>query len=200
MTTEDVVPAKMTNAERTEVAQVIKRNFKVAISGIEQHKKLLIAEFEAALAKKWSPFEDAWKAAFEVAQRAVAESNEIVKDEYLRMGGPKEFAPSLDLGWNSRGENAAAGRRTELRRVAHSRIDAEAARAKLELRRREAEMLTELSKTVIRSEEALAFLNNVPSLDSLMPHLTIEAVAEEVEGSKRIERDALPSWKRHWDG
>ena len=84
------------------------------------------------------------------------------------------FAPQL-LGpsWYQRGANAVASRRTELRRVATTRIAALEKGAKAEIERRSLEVQERIIVAGLASAEARAFLDSIPAVDSLMPPLRL---------------------------
>ena len=94
------------------------------------------------------------------------------------MGVRKEFRPSLHVGWYDRGENADAKRRTELRKVAQTRLEARARAAKLEVERHEVTVLEKLAAGALESTEAKAFLEAIPSASELMPTVTLAELEE----------------------
>jgi hypothetical protein len=166
----------MTKGERDELSKLVRLNFRVARGGIDQRKTELIADFEASLAKKWSLYDELWKDSVKVAKAAVKQTNKVIAERYAETGAPPEFAPELSMGWFSRGENESASRRGELRKVAVTRIEAKAIAAKQTLNEKEAAVLTKLARTALHSEEARAFLDEVPSLEALMPTISVEAI------------------------
>ena len=80
------------------------------------------------------------------------------------------------MAWYRRGENAASQRRTELRRVAKTEIDALEARAKTEIERVSVEQQTALISDGLTSEAAQAFLEQMPTAENLMPVLDMEQI------------------------
>jgi hypothetical protein len=94
-----------------------------------------------------------------------------------QLGIPEAFRPRIGgVSWIQRGENAVAGRRTELRRVARSRIDALTAAAKVEIERRSVDVQTTLISGGLESEEAKAFLETMPTPEQLMPPVALTEI------------------------
>ncbi len=74
-------------------------------------------------------------------------------------------------------------RRTELRRVAKSRIEAIERHAVTEIQSRSIEGQTRLALAGLTTEGAKAFLTDLPTIETLMPGLSYEAIAGEAEPS-----------------
>ncbi len=109
----------MTKGERDELSKLIRLNFRVARGAMGERKAELIADFEEALVKRWSVYDDAWKDSVQLAEAAVEEGNRVIAEKYAEDGAPPEFAPQLSMGWYSPvAENVSASRRAELRKVA----------------------------------------------------------------------------------
>lgn len=164
----------MSRTEHDELAGIVKRNFRVARASIDQQKARVMADFEAALAHQWDPVELAAEELIREAQAAVARANRHVAERFVQLGLPKDWAPRAIVHWSSRGDNMFGDRRAELRRAATTRAEAQAKDAKLELDKREAELLTTLATTALTSEAARAFLGQVPALAELIPPLEVE--------------------------
>ena len=86
---------------------------------------------------------------------------------------PESFRPELRVSWYSRGENADKERRTELRNVAESELEARAQRAKCAIERAEAELLIQITADGLTTKAARAFLEALPTVDQLMPNLQL---------------------------
>ena len=136
-----------------------------------------MADFEKKISAIFSYDDDeTWKAAYTSAEQAVAEAKVVIAQRCRELGIPPEFAPNIDVAWYRRGENAASQRRTELRRVAKTEIDALEARAKTEIERVSVEQQTALISDGLTSEAAQAFLEQMPSAENLMPVLDMEQI------------------------
>ncbi len=167
----------MTRAERTDLGALIRRREKLLKTAAKQRALELIADFEKQISAVFSYDDDeTWGKAYSAAEHAVNEAKAVVAQRCRELGIPAEFAPDLSLGWYGRGENAVNQRRTELRRVAKTKIDALEARAKTEIERVSVEQQTALISDGLTSEAAQAFLAQMPTAENLMPMIDIEQI------------------------
>jgi hypothetical protein len=137
-----------------------------------------------------------WREAFDSAQQAVTELNARIREQCEQAGIPARFAPSAGLGWRERGQNITAGRRTELRRVAQSRVAADTKSAKAEIERRSIEVQTQLVAGGLISDEAKAFLDAMPTVEHLMPTLDIAQIEGEAKPWDAKSELSLRPWER----
>ena len=167
----------MTRGERTDLGALIRRREKLLKTAAKQRALELMADFEKKISAIFSYDDDeTWKAAYTSAEQAVAEAKVVIAQRCRELGIPPEFAPNIDVAWYRRGENAASERRTELRRVAKTEIDALEARAKTEIERVSVEQQTALISDGLTSEAAQAFLEQMPTAENLMPVLDMEQI------------------------
>ncbi len=167
----------MTRAERTDLGALIRRREKLLKTAAKQRAAELLANFEKQISTIFSYDDDeTWKAAFASAEKAVGDAKAVIAEQCRKLGIPPEFAPDLSLGWYGRGENAVSQRRTELRRVAKTEIDALEARAKTEIERVSVEQQTALISDGLTSVAAQAFLEQMPTAENLMPVLDMEQI------------------------
>jgi hypothetical protein len=189
----------MTKADRDELRRVVRMRAKVAHNGIEARRAELLADFEAQMAAKYD-FDDArWSEITATAATAIREGDRQIADICGEVGIPEEFRPRLALSWRDRGENAVAGRRAELRKVAATRLDALAKAAKVSIDRAELDACTDLAAGALQTDEARAWLERQPTIDQLMPPLDLA----EMEARRRAGEGAL-DWKERprgrWEG
>jgi hypothetical protein len=171
------ITVKMTKTERSELGQLIRKRERVMKSQAAERAALMLAEFDAQSARIYSFDDDEiWEKATREARKIVGDSNAKIKTRCRELGIPSEFAPSLDLGWYARGQNAVASRRTELRRMAKSRIDAIECEACTKIERRSLEAQTEVIANGLESAAAREFLEKMPSLESLMPQVDAKEI------------------------
>ena len=163
--------AAMTKAEREELAKVARMNARVTKSDVEARQRELLAEVEAQLAAQYRADHEAWRDLVEQANRMLAEVDAEIGGRSEAMGLLEKFRPHVGTIWMDRGENRLASRRAELRKVAQSRAEADARRAKVEVDRRTAEICTQLAAGGLTSPEAQAFLDAMPRVDELLPTL-----------------------------
>ncbi len=163
----------MTRAERLELAKVVRLRAKVTLHDIDQKVAQQLAHVEAQLAAQYSPNHEKWAHITKRAGELVAQGDKEIATLCREMGIPPSFRPSLHISWIARGENAAAGRRIELRRIAQAQLEAQARTAKCAVERREAELLTEITAGGLTSDAAREFLAALPTPDELMPALEL---------------------------
>jgi hypothetical protein len=119
-----------------------------------------------------------------IAEKMVAEADAEIAKRCRDLGIRPEFRPGLGLAWYGRGENAEAARRTELRKVAQTRLEANARAAKVEVERQVAALLTDLAASALSSDDAKAFQDEMPTPEQLMPGVTILELEEKIEDNE----------------
>lgn len=143
-------------------------------------------EFEAQLARIYSFNEDeVWAMAVDAAKRATADAQKVIRARCRELGIPVEFAPSVHFDWYGRGQNAVKERRTELRKVAQSKIEAITLAAKTRIERMSMEAQTEVIASGLESAAARAFLNEMPPIEQLMPPVDPVEVKALVDGTRK---------------
>lgn len=168
---------QMTKAEREDLIRLVKQREKVAKTAAEQRSAAMLAEFEQQVSAQHSfNNNDVWKAAVEAAVEAAKKANEQVTAESEKLGIPKEFQPKLHFSWARRGENEYRERRDELRRVAKAEIDAMEKVARVQIESMSVQAQTEIIAHGLNSEAAVAFLNSLPAIESMMPVLDITSI------------------------
>jgi hypothetical protein len=178
----------MSSRERSELALLVRRREKLAKADVDSLAAAREADFEAQLAKTYDRYAEAWREQYERAERAVEDLNETIWAEFEEAGVPPEFSPSARMSWSSRGENAIADRRAELRKVARTRIVAEAKAAKAAVERASVEAQTRLCAAGLESEEARRFLDGMPTAEALMPAVPSVAEIEAAAAGGRTSR------------
>jgi hypothetical protein len=171
--------AKMSRTERDDLGRVARMRLKVAKAKVEQRKKELRADVEAKLSA-------IYQADHEKFARLTARMGEKEKEwrqeaaAISREEGILErFAPQPSVSWYGRGENASRERRAELRKAAYACIDAKGAAALTELEARTADVLTLLIADGLQSDEAKQFLDQIPTVEQLMPVIDVDRAAAE---------------------
>ncbi len=184
-------PARqMTKGEREDLIRLVKQREKVAKTAAEQRSAAMLAEFEQQIAAQHKFNDNAvWKAAAEAAIEAAKEANAKVAAEADRLGIPKEFQPKLSFGWAQRGENEYKERRDELRRVAKAEIEALEKVARVQIESQSVAAQTQIIANGLNSEAAIAFLNSLPAIESMMPALSIEGIQAKLAARARRSRD-----------
>lgn len=181
--------APMTRAEQSDLLKLIRTRERVAKSAAAQRAAELKAEFEAQISRRYS-FDErpVWKAAMAAADQAVEEARQKIAAECARWGIPKEWGPSISRpDWYCRGENAVASRRAELRKLAYAKIDALEKQARVKIERMSCDFQTNLIANGL-SEATKAFLEQMPSMETLMPALDVEKTEQQLLEQKSSER------------
>jgi len=176
----DIVTAKpRTKSEREDLAKLIRNREKVMKSAARERSAELLAEFEQQMASVYSYDQDeVWKSATEAAAAAVAVAQQAIAERCSEMGIPARFAPNVEFSWRGRGENAIKDRRTELRAVAKSRIEAieKSACTKIEMLCLDAQ--SQILAHGLTSAAAIAFFDALPKVEVLMPPLEMASVEQ----------------------
>jgi hypothetical protein len=177
----------MTRRERDDLSKLIRQRAKVEKAGLTQRKAEMMAEFERQISAIYHWDDDAvWTEANEAAEKAVQEARTIVAERCRKLGIPHEFAPQIQFAWFGRGQNAVSGRRSELRKAAKARVDAMEAAAKTDIERASVEAQTQLLAGGLTSEAAKEYLANLPSLESLMPHIDAKELVVALPNRPRL--------------
>ncbi len=178
--------SKMTAAERTDLRSLIRQRARLMKTELKQRRLELMADFERQLSACFSYDQDeVWKGAHALAEQAVKDAQVVIEERCRELKIPKEFAPTIHMGWFGRGENAVRERRAELRTTAKARLDALEATAKTEIERISVNGQTDLIADGLSSEAAQAFLEQMPSTEALMPVLELNQVQGLLEQGKR---------------
>lgn len=166
----------MSSAERAELGKLLRLRGKVAQADLKARGAEQLAVVEQQLSAKYSAGDAAWAEVTAAADRAVREADTAIAMRCEALGIPASFRPSLDLRWYSRGANAEASRRAELRTLAHAEIDARVKRACVAVDRSVASLTHQLIAGAIQSADGRAFLDTLPSIDELLPAPSLEAI------------------------
>ena len=169
---------RMSSAERLELGKLVRLRAKIARADIDQMVARQLAHVEQQLAAKYSANHERWAAITKNAEELVTKADAQVAKQCREMGIPESFRPKLELEWYARGENADKNRRNELRRVAETELEARAKTAKVEVDRNEARVLTQITADSLTSTTAQEFLRSMPSIDELMPTLSLKELEE----------------------
>lgn len=164
---------RMSRAERNDLAHVVRREARIACQDADDQVPKQMAVVEAQLTATYAKDNANWK---ELTQDATEYINGVaakIAKRCTELGIPESFQPSFGTYWISRGENGIKERRAELRRAAQLRLEANARAAKAIIRRKEADLLTELVSNGIESSAAKDFLQRLPTAEQLMPQLEL---------------------------
>lgn len=172
----------ITKGERTELRSVVKNQFKVLRSEVEQREAELLAEFETQLNEKFAKEDKAWNDAMFLAQEATREANRAANDAFRKVMNVAEGYDFQFVSLNTHRLYKADAERTPLRQEARAQINAKVRAARLQLDRQEADLLKNLSVGALESEEAYAFLNAIPTVGELVPAARLEELEAKLDG------------------
>ena len=184
----------MQRREREDLEKLSRDRERLAKAAADARASDLKANFEQQLAAEYSYDQDPiWKQATEEANKAVTEAQATVKAQCVKLGIPPTFAPSLSLSWHHRGENGIKARREELRRVAYTRIESMVKDAKVKIGLACCEVRVKLLSGSLQSKEARAFLESMPTVQDLMPHLSLPKIQNALD---KAEEERRLMWMR----
>jgi hypothetical protein len=180
---------RMTKAERGDLLSLVKKRERVMKTMAGERSAQMLADFEAQAAKIHSYNDDVvWQKAKEEAEAAVKTAQAAVEERCIALGIPREFAPSLNIAWYGRGENACMQRMTELRRAAKKRIEAMEAEAASRIERMSLDAQAELLSQGLDTDAAHAFLEATKAdMATFMPSLIVADIEKMIAPTlKRI--------------
>jgi hypothetical protein len=167
----------MTKGEREDLIRLIKQRERVAKTAAEQRSAAMLAQFEQQVSATYTfATNDVWRASVEAVREAAMSASAKIEAECDALGIPKEFQPGLSFSWAQRGENAFEARRSELRRLARAEIDAMEKVARVQIEQASVQAQTEVIANGLTSEAAIAFLRNMPAIETMMPALDITSI------------------------
>lgn len=182
----------MTKTERRELATLARKRAKLLKAGLAERRATIMADFEGQLATIYTPDDDAaMKRLYSAADAAVEEAKAQLRERCEELGIPERFAPSLSLYWHGRGRNALGKRRSELRTVVRTRLDALEKKAKHEIDEACLDTETRLIEGGLTTDAAREFLADMPSPDDLMPTMDLSEIAGLLPKRTREREDDL---------
>jgi hypothetical protein len=176
----------MTRSEREDLSKVVRRNAKVTKASIEALTADRKADVERQLSAIYKADAKQWRDITAEAERLIGIANAQIARISDERGIRPEFRPGLSLGWRGRGENAVESRRVELRKSAYARIEAHRKAAYLYVESWEADKLNALVSGALSSAEAKAFLNSLPSPETLLPPIKLTGELDGVAEPHRL--------------
>jgi hypothetical protein len=167
----------MTRSDRDTLVKIARQRERLAKTEAKERAAQLTAEFEQQLTRRYH-YDDneTWAAATKAARAAIDEAQAKVQEECDRLGIPREFTPSLGMGWAERGRNDSVKERADMRRVAHAQIELMTRQACTAIERRSLETQEKIMVGGLSSDDARLFLEAMPTAEALMPALEIGKV------------------------
>lgn len=177
--------AAMSKGEREDLQRLIRQRERDLKSAAKQRSAELLADFENTMAAEFHIGDDAvWEQLVREAQAEVDKIARKLASRCRQLGIPDQFAPRLTLGWQHRGySNALDKRVAELRMSARAEVEAMERRALAQIELASVDAQTKLAVSGLTSDGAIAFVQALPTVDSLMPSLSYSAIAGESDSS-----------------
>ena len=136
---------------------------------------MLLAEVEDLMAAEFDAQDELWAEAVMIAEEAARKANDLIVARCADLGIPAKHAPSVGMGWRSRGAPFAdKSRRAELRKLAQAKLTALTATAKTIIEGKLLDTETALIGGSLESADAVAFLAAMPAAEQLMPALSLD--------------------------
>lgn len=158
----------ISKGERTELKAVVRNQFKVLRAEVEQRKAELFAEVESDLRTRYAEDDQRWHALNHQVHEITLEANRRVNDA-LREHGYGDSGSNVErMYFDSPTFRQPKADETQLRRLAHSRINEQVKAAGLTLDRQEADLLRTLAIGALESAEAHAFVAAIPTVGELV--------------------------------
>ena len=173
----------MTKDERENLQRLIRQRERVLRSAAKQRSGELLADFENQMGSTYFADQDeVWKQVIEAADQVVAKAKEQIALRCRELGIPDQFAPSLRLDWMHRGYgNLLEKRRNELRVMAKTRIEAIERKAITDIQVSCLAAQERIAVAGLTSEAAKEFIAALPGIETLMPSLSFEQIADKSE-------------------
>lgn len=174
----DITPL-LSRAEQQDLLRIVRQRAKLSCSQLEAHGARLLADFEAEVAAQYSVSSEAWADLTAAAKAACQAADAELARRCQELGVRPEFRPSISMSWYARGANADKERRTELRRVAQSRVAAGIKAAKVAISAAELEASERIIVTSLRGA-AQEVLESIPTPADLLAPLDLDAIETDV--------------------
>jgi hypothetical protein len=172
----------VSRAEAHDIGQIIKDRTKVLKAHAEEQAAACLADFERKLATEFKFDQDeVWRKATEKVAEIVHEAQGVIAKRCKELGIPPEFAPTISATWHGRGQNMLASRRSEMRRVALSEIDAMRRAVLTKIERQGLELRTQVVTRSLLTAEAKLFLESFAPIDEAMRELDFADVQRKIE-------------------
>lgn len=182
-----VVERRLSAKEVHDLGILIKDRARVLKAHADEQAAACLADFERKVSATFAfDSDDVWKRATEEAMKVIAEGNKKIAERCAKLGIPKEFAPGLHISWSERGQNAISTRRTELRRVAISEIEAMKRAAITKIERQSLDLRTQIISMGVMSQDAKLFLESLAPVEDAMGGIDFAVIdAKMKEGQQK---------------
>lgn len=163
----------LSKGDRDALLIVLRKRDKAMRAVAAQRRAANMAEFEKAISREVRWQEDGTLAqAVEYGIDAARQTDKMISERCEQLGIPDRFRPKLLWNWATRGENAVKERRAELRLMAKAHFDSQEKDALAKAELHSLDLQEQLIASSLTGADARAFLDKVPSVESLMPPMS----------------------------
>jgi hypothetical protein len=167
----------MSKADRESLIRINRARAKQAEREADARAKILQAEVMNDITAEYNAQDALWRDAVNIARDYVAKANAQITVRCAELGIPPHHAPTLSTGWLPRSpEFADRNRRAEVRQLAEARIAALTQDAKAAIQGNALNVEERLILDGLQSDEAKRILAALPTVEQLMPPLSIESL------------------------
>jgi hypothetical protein len=187
---------RMKQSEIKHVSQALRARVKAARATIIALGPKLKANFEVEVSRRYPARGDAvWLDAMEKLDRATKEQRARVAERCEELGIPHRFRPTIaGPHWSDWHDSYAyKSLRAELCRVANLQIDDMLKTRLAEMERDSADIQFEIASQGCLTDAAKEFMAKLPSIDALIPAITMEEVQALIEGWPTRQKLAIPA-------
>jgi len=184
----------MTKGEREDIQRLIRQREKVLKSAAKQRSAELLADFENQMAAEYHIGDDpVWEELAKAAEIEVGKIKVKLAARCRELGIPAQFAPKLSLNWQHKGwSNALEERVKELRTSAKAEIEALERKAIVQIETASVDAQTQIAIAGLTSDAARIFVQQLPTVETLMPLISYQQLAGEADPSP-VEQLATPN-------
>lgn len=167
----------MTKADRDNLIRLVRARARHAKAEAKQREKVLLSELLQELGAEYSARDEMWAEAVQIAEEAMAKANDQIRARCMDLGIPAKDAPSLHTGfvrkpWDRFGPDEQA----KMLKRAQAKLAALTETAKVMIDAKALTVETALIAGGLESDEAKAVLEAMPTVEQLMPALTLDDV------------------------
>lgn len=175
----------ITKAERAELRSLIRQRFKLLRTEVAQRQVEMLADMEQNITERFATDDKAWDSAMFLIEEAKREANRKANDvmRELQPSWPEHHDRDL-IGVYSQNLLRPTHGRNQLRYEGGKRIETQVKAALLSLDQQEAALLTRLALGVLESEEARAFLSEIPTVSALVPAVRLLELEQSLHPDK----------------
>lgn len=154
--------------ERAELRSIVRGQMKVLRSEIDQRRAELVADIDEQVAAQFADADRTWEGFMHEVHEATREADRRINDAAIAAGYQTKNGYEREYVTVARGVSKPTRSRDTMRVQAVRALDAQVAAARLRLERQEADLLKTLSVGALESDEARAFLAQIPTVGELV--------------------------------